>query len=162
MKDIKPKRATKLSENRQFVFIEAPIELVGPEVVLWGEASWWPKDSAMQFVKTSPGDVGVGTTFEMKLVKPIKHAWKAEVTRFIPGQLIERTFKTGPFKGYELVYAEERSNGTRVEYELHYTIPGPFDLLMWNLFCKKMHEASITKILEALKAFCMKKMAPAE
>ncbi len=149
--------AKKLNLSRSFVFIEAPIELVGPEAIPWGESSWWPKDSVMQFRKTSAGELAVGATYDMRLLKPFPQVWKVEVTKFVPGLMVERTFKKGFFTGFEVVRAEERSNGTRVEYELHYTIPGPLNQILWNLMCSKLHDASITKILEALKQHCLKK-----
>jgi len=153
----KPKKSG-LTLDRHFVFIEAPVELVGPEAVLWGESAWWPKKSAMQFRKTSAGDLAVGATYEMRLVRPIPQAWQVEVTRYVPGHMVERMFKKGFFKGQEIVRAEERSNGTRVEYELHYAFSSPFHSLLWDLVCHKMHDANIMKNLEALKLHCMKKM----
>lgn len=153
-----PKELTseqQLNLDRQFVFIEAPIDLVGPEALLWGEAAWWPKNSSMQFRKTSPGDLALGTTFDM-VYRPLNLTWKAEVLKFEPGTLVERTFRQGFFKGYELVRAEERSNGTRVEYELHYAFFNLFNMILWNFFGHRVHDANIKKCLSALKVHCLK------
>ena len=129
--------------DRQFIFIEAPINIAGPASVLWGDAAWWPKNSLIRFKRLSQQELGLGVTYETSLNFPIPQKWLAEVTQYEPGRLVVRTFKEGFFTGFESVRAEERANGTRVEYELHYAIPDQIKKILWDLFLRKIYIANI-------------------
>lgn len=154
----KKPRAPKAPEtNRHFIFVEVPVSIVGPEVMLWGAASWWPKRCGMRFVKKTDGDVRLGTVYRQK-AGPLMPAWTVEVTKIVQDHLVEHVFKTGLFKGgHEVILAEERSNGTRVEYELQYTIHDPFNKILWNLFYRKTYDKNVECVLGALKDFVVKK-----
>jgi len=143
---------------RQFVFIEAPIEFVGPEAVWWGEGKWWPQDCGIKFVPTSQGELGVGSTFDLLIAGLLKQTWRVEVVNFSAGQSVERVFKKGILKGREIVHAEERANGTRVEYEMQYAVGNPVEALMWAVILRNFYEAGVKKALEALKKYCLKQM----
>jgi len=148
--------------SRHFVFIEAPILSVGPEAMLWGEASWWPKSCVLRFTRLTPGDIAVGTVYQQQIVKKFfALKWQVAVTRFEPNRLIERTFQSGMLKGFEVVMVGERSNGTRVDYELHYEIRGLVNKILWPLFYKKKYGANIELVLSALKAYALQ-LAQAE
>lgn len=149
-----------LTFDRQFVFIEVPIDIVGPESLLWGEASWWPKNSLIRFRRTSQQELGVGATYEINLNFPIPQKSVAEVTQYEPGRLVVRTFKEGFFKGSESVRAEERANGTRVEYEMRYMVSEPVKKIFWDLFLRKSYIAAINKVFLSLQAHCVKKIEP--
>lgn len=153
----KKQASPKWDVNHHFIFIEVPIDIVAPEVVLWGESEWWPKKCLMRFTRESQGEIGVGTRYRQKIRKPLGHSWKVEVTKFIPDRLVERTFQTGMFQGYEVTKIEERSNGTRIDYELHYKIRGLLNKLLWPLCYRKQHDKNIKMILSALKDHVTKK-----
>ncbi len=143
--------------NHHFVFIEAPQELVGPEIILWGEASWWPKECTMKFIRETPGELKVGTRFKQKVLMPGAPSWDVEVTKLIPNQEIERTFLNGIFMGKETVALEGRQNGTRVDYTMCYKIRGRLNGMLWPLVFEKMHDKNVGLILSALKDFVIRK-----
>jgi len=130
--------------NHHFIFIEAPVSIVGPQAVLWGEASWWPKDCLSIFTRLDEGQISEGTVYKQKIQKMFVPSWKVKITKLIPGNCIERTFLSGIFKGYELIKIGERANGTRIDYELHYRINGPIYRLVWPLV-RSSHDKSIKK-----------------
>ena len=149
--------AQKQKFNHHFIFIEAPADLVGPEVILWGEALWWPKNSSMKFIRLTHGEIQVGTKYSQKVLLPLAPEWEVEVTRLLPGKEIERTFLNGMFKGKEIVRIEERYNGTKVEYAMHYEVLGILNQILWQLFFRKMHDWNIKMILKALQDYVTNK-----
>ena len=145
------KAVAKPQVNRHFVFIEAPIDIVGPEAILWGEAEWWPTKCSMRFTKRTEGDVREGTEYEQKVVMPLGPKWIVKVTKIIPDRMVRRDFKAGILKGYEVVKVEERSNGARIDYELYYKVRGLVNKILWALIYRKKHDENIDLILNALK-----------
>ena len=148
-------------ENHHFIFIEAPIDLVGPQIIAWGESTWWPKNCQMRFKKLTPGDVRIGTEYEMRLKAPLTAPMSSRVTK-LDSREIERTFLTGMFKGRENVTAEERYNGTKVDYTLYYEIRGIFNVMFWPIIFRHLHDRNIKGILAALKKYCEAKANPLE
>jgi hypothetical protein len=143
---------------RHFIFIEAPIEIVGPEAMAWGVASWWPAESLLRFTKMSAGDLAVGTVYKQEIkMKRLSTSWQVEITKFEPNILVERTFKGGLIKGCEIVRIGERSNGTRVDYERDYEIVGPLNKILWPVFYQKQYDANIELALRKLKDYAVKK-----
>ena len=110
--------------NHHFIFIEADANIVGPQAILWGEASWWPKKSSMKFVRTTSGEIKVGTQYKQKVKLLFGPSWDVEVTRLILTREIERTFLNGMFQGKEWVTSEGRFNGTRVDYTMQCEVKG--------------------------------------
>ena len=151
----------KLKINRHFVFIEAPLSLVWPEVLAWGEASWWPKGCRMRFIRQTEGEVAVGTRFEQRVLLPLGPRWHAQVTRCVHFSTIERTFVDGLFRGLERVTVEERANGTRVDYTMEYRIRGAVNALLWDLVFERLHDQNLEMILAALKRYMTEKMKEA-
>jgi len=136
----------------QFIFVEAPVEVVSREVVLWGEANWWPKDVLWNYVRKTEGEIREGTSYVIKINKPSAQDWAAEITKLQPQHLVERTFSKGMFKGREAVIIEERANGTRIDYELYFSIRGPLNLVLWPLVFRAQYMKTIKKILTSLKS----------
>lgn len=145
--------AQKQKFNHHFIFIEAQTDLIAPEVILWGEASWWPKNSLMRFIRLTPDEIRLGTRYRQKILLPLAPVWEVEVTRLIPGKEIERTFLNGMFKGKEIVTIEERYNGTKVEYVMRYEVLGTWNQILWQLFFQKLHDQNIEMILKALQNY---------
>lgn len=156
----KPQKKSNAPSVHQFVFIEAPVETVFREVSLWGESAWWPKGCLWQYRRATDGEIGTGTKYVIKINKPSAADWAAEVTKFVPNKLVERTFSKGMFKGHEVVTTDERANGTRVDYELYFTIQGPLNLLLWPLVFKGQYLRTIRMVLNALKSYLQEKGSP--
>lgn len=154
-------RSKKESSNHHFILIEAPEKFVGPEVILWGEASWWPQDCSMRFTRTTIGKLAIGTEYEQKVV-PRGPSWSVRVTKLIPNREIERTFLNGMFRGKENVNIEGRYNGTKVNYLLQYEVKGIINNILWVLIYRRLHDQNIELILTALKDYAMQKMKTAE
>ncbi|MCC6758155.1 MAG: hypothetical protein IT395_00830 [Candidatus Omnitrophica bacterium] len=152
---LKRKPKSKDSVIHQFMFLEAPVEIVSAEAVTWGESAWWPKDCLWKYLRQTDGDIRVGTQYVIKINKPSSHDWAAEVTQLLPTRLIERTFTRGMFKGFERVLLEEKSNGTRLDYELHFQIRGPINFLLWPFYLRGQYIKTIKSILSAFKDHTM-------
>ncbi len=148
--------------NHHFVFIEAPVDIVGPQIIAWGEASWWPEGSQMRFNKTTSGELGIGTEYEMRIKAPFVSPLSCRVTKLDPAREIERTFLTGMFKGREIVSAEERYNGTKVKYTMYYQVQGILNAILWPILFRRLHDANIELIMAALKRYCEQKANPPE
>ncbi len=144
--------------NHHFVFIEAPLDIVAPEIVLWGEASWWPKTCTMKFIRTADDEIKVGTRLRQKVLLPLAPSWDVKITKLTPGVEIERTFLNGFLEGFEKVTLEERVNGIRVDYTMEYRIQGSWNNALWVFAFEKMHDNNLEIILLALKKFCQKKV----
>ncbi|MDP2654757.1 MAG: SRPBCC family protein [Candidatus Omnitrophota bacterium] len=143
---------------QQFVFIEVPFPMVSAELELWGEAAWWPKICPLQIRRTAGGTAQVGTTFENRILKSAVRPWVSEITRMVPGRLLELTFKQGPLKGREVIRIGERANGARVDYESEYQVTGGFfNGIVWGLGGKKPYENGIKLILAAFKDYVVRK-----
>ena len=143
----------KQKPNHHFILIEAPADLIALEVILWGEAIWWPKNSSMKFTRLTPGEIRAGTKYRQEVLLPFAPKWEVELTRLIPGKEVERTFLNGMFKGKETVTLEERYNGTKVEYTMSYEVLGILNRILWQLFFRKMHDRNIEMILKALQNY---------
>lgn len=143
--------------NHHFVFIEVPESIVGPEIILWGESSWWPKKCTMKFTRLTEGELRAGTQFEQKVLLPFGPRWKVEITKLVPNREIERTFLDGMFKGRERVVIEGRLNGTRVDYYMDCQAQGIINKILWPILFKKLHDNNIRMILAALKDYAVKK-----
>ncbi len=147
----KPKSS--FSVIHQFLFLEAPIQAVSAELITWGEAVWWPKDCLWKYVRQTDGEIRVGTEYVIKINKPSAADWSVEVTQLLPNRLIERTFTKGLFKGFERIMLEERANGTRIDYELHFKIRGLLNIFLWPFVLRAQYLKTIQKILSALQDY---------
>ena len=155
--NIKSLFQNKPRRNQHFVFVEAPSKIVGPEIISWGEATWWPKRCSMRFLKQTPGEIKVGTRYQQKVLMLFGPRWNVEVTKFVADKEIERTFLDGILIGAEQVTIEERLNGTRVDYVMNYSIRGFAKKMLWRFFFERMHDRNIEMILAALNNFCIEK-----
>ena len=154
-------RIKKESLNYHFVLIEAPEEIVGPEVILWGEAPWWPQKCSMRFIRRSIGKLALGTEYEQRVV-PLGPHWNVRVTRIVPDREIERSFLNGMFRGKETVKIEGRYNGTKVNYLMQFEVKGILNKILWVLLFRRLHDRNVEMILVALKNYVLQKMNTAE
>jgi len=146
------------SLSHHLIFIEHPIEVVSPEVYLWGAAPWWPKKSKLTYSKLSGGDFEVGARLKRALAFPLAPVCEVEVTKFIPNSEMEWTFRTGYIKGIERIVFDERYNGVKVIYEMKYSLLDPFHQILWSLLIESVNDKAMIKVLEALKEHCDQKM----
>lgn len=141
----------------QFVFIEdVPVEEVGAALVLWAQAPWWPKKCALNYIAVSEGPVQSGHEFKLRLSGVFGKKYRLQVKRVVADRLVERIFTEGPLRGIETINAEERSNGTRVNFELQYVVPGLLNKLVWAFFLRPRYERAMKVIMKSLSAFCIK------
>ncbi len=146
----KPKSS--FSVIHQFLFLEVPIQAVSDQLMIWGESSWWPKDCLWKYIRQTDGEIRVGTEYVIKINKPSAADWSVQVTQLLPNRLIERTFTKGLFKGFERIMLEERANGTRIDYELHFKIRGLLNIFLWP-FVRRQYIQTINKVLTSLKNY---------
>ncbi len=142
--------------SRHFVFIETPVDLVWPEIVLWSESSWWPKTSIIQYKKKSAEEgQKPGTGYIGRLRKPLFPKWEIEITLLEPRREVRRTAIQGMLKGEEDIKLETRYNGTRVDYSLHYEIRGFWNKIFWRFFYYHWYDRSIDLILTSLQGYVL-------
>jgi len=142
-----------MNENRHGVLVHSAPQAVFPEIVAWGEASWWPRRSLMRFVRLTDGFVGAGTRYRQEVRLPFAPSWDAKVTA-VTMTSITRTFLNGMFNGFETVSLRPQAEGTFVEYRMCYEIKGAANCVMWFLAFRYLHDANIRRILKNLKRFC--------
>jgi hypothetical protein len=148
------KRQQPREETRyHFILIEAPLHAVGPEIILWGEAAWWPKKSKLQFARINPGDIQTGTRYQARLLAFRAPLWEVEVTNLVDDQEIQRTFSHRRFKIKENLNLEERYNGTKVNYWLTYNIQGLFHRILWRVLFQRFYNQSVMMALASLKDY---------
>ncbi|MFA5060595.1 MAG: SRPBCC family protein [Candidatus Omnitrophota bacterium] len=148
---------SKLELNHHSIFISAPIDAVGAQIVLWGEASWWPKRCSMKFIPEDGGEIKVGKKFKQKVLFPSAPSWTVCVTRLILNREIERTFLDGIFSGKETVTTKNVAQGTQVDYVMDFKINGSFNQVLWRIIFRRLHDRNIKLILRSLKDFMEKK-----
>ncbi len=153
---LKHKLQNSFTVIHQFLFFEAPIGLVSDELIRWGEAQWWPKDCLWKYIRQTDGEIRVGTQYLIKINKPSAADWTAEVSQLLPNRLVERTFKKGLFNGFERIMLEERANGTRIDYELHFKIRGFLNIFLWPFVLRGQYLKTIKTILAALQSHLAK------
>jgi uncharacterized membrane protein len=138
-------------ENRHKVSVRCPFQVVVPELITWGEASWWPKRSLMKFKRLTSGCVQRGTRYRQQVLLPGAPSWEAEVVDI--GRMgIARRFQKGMFEGSETVTARPvEGEGALVEYRMSYQVKGWFNRLMWVLLFRRLHDHNIEEILLHLK-----------
>jgi hypothetical protein len=136
---------------RHFMFIEAPLDIVGHEMIFWGKASWWPNFGTIATVRESENPLQLGTRFRHEIKKPFKQTWISEVVKYIPNRLIEWSLRPGMIKGSEVLKLEERANGTRLDYALYGAPSNVLNKFLWKLFVRKPYEEYTKRILLALR-----------
>jgi len=146
-----------MAQNRHSIFIEATAFEIFPQILLWGEASWWPEKSAMKFIRETPGEVKIDTRYTQKVLLPFAPQWQVEVNAITANQKVGRRFLNGIFKGEEWVELEPAAIGTRVNYVMDFEINGAINKILWKLFFRRLHDKNLEMILENLREFIVGK-----
>jgi len=146
------KRLQLQQRNRyHFILIESPLHTVEREIILWGEALWWPKKSRLQFVRITSGGIPMGTRYQARLLTFWGPRWEVEVTKLMDGYQIRRTFSHRRFILEENLNLEERYNGTKVNYWLTYRIQGLFHRILWQVRFQRLFDKAVELALASLK-----------
>ena len=127
-----------------------------PEVILWGEASWWPKNSLMRFVRKDGKDVQKGTRYRQEVLLPFAPSWDVEVSA-LTGESITRLFLNGMFAGSEVVSLREQGEDIIVFYSMTYEVKGLLNKILWFIVFCRLHDRNIETILANLKEFLEKR-----
>jgi hypothetical protein len=138
--------------NRHEIRIKSDKFLLAREIVLWGEASWWPKRSLMRFVRLSEGPVQKGTRYRQMVLLPFAPSWDVEVDSVAPTS-ITRRFLNGMFKGFETISFMPQEPAAHVVYEMYYEVQGALNRLLWPVIFRKLHDRNIEEILAHLKKY---------
>ncbi|MFA5039409.1 MAG: hypothetical protein WC732_06990 [Candidatus Omnitrophota bacterium] len=145
-----------MDENRHDIMVKtSDRSALVEQIVLWGEASWWPRKSLMSFERLTGGAIAPGTKYIQKVVLPRGPRWRAEVSE-LTASGISRVFSDGMFSGYERVNCEPVGEGFRVDYVMHYEIAGALNKLLWALVFRRLHDQNIEEILRQLKRYMEK------
>lgn len=136
------------------VLVEAPMAVVGPQLMAWFDNSWKPS-SKLVFKDVSSDKLQIGSKFagRFKSLWPVK--FQLQVTRLTANALISSVV-SGFFTGTETISAEERSNVVKVDYTFNYEISNPISLMVWSVFLEDRFTKETRKALEALKIYCEK------
>ena len=140
--------------NEHSVAVNAAIDRVFKEVVLWGEAKWWPKDCMMGFIRSGNSEIKVGTRYRMKVALPFGPGWDAQVSDLAPNSKISREFLNGMFVGFEAVSVKAIDLKTaEILYSMQYQLRNWWDRLFWAICGERLHNRNIVMILNSLKKF---------
>lgn len=143
--------------NSHTVIINADIEKIFKQALLWGEAEWWPKDCLMRYARINDekgeGVVQVGTRYHQKILLPFAPEWDVEVVSITQNKEVKRRFINGIFSGTDSVILESVKDGIEVKALLDFDVNGYFNKLAWRFIFKRMHDENLEKILRAMKGY---------
>ncbi len=142
-------------ENRHSILIKCGEKEALCEIIRWGEASWWPKNSLMRFARQDTSAVKKGTRYQQRVLLPFAPSWGVEV-QDLTDNSITRRFLDGMFAGSETVSLKKSWEGIEVSYAMNYQINGLINRILWPLFFERLHNSNIRAILSNLKAFLEK------
>ena len=151
--------------NSHAIIINADIEKVFQEALLWGEAEWWPKDCLMRYTRLSnfpsplvgegkgEGVVQVGTRYHQKVLLPFAPEWDVEIVSVTLNKEVTRKFLNGIFSGTDSVILKPLKDGIEVKAVMDFDVNGYFNKLAWRFIFKRMHDENLEKILKAMKGY---------
>lgn len=144
----------KLHDNRHEIVINTyDPKKVFDQIVLWGEASWWPKRCMMRFVRIGTSPIQKGTMYHQVVRLPWGPRWLSLVTEIIDNTSISRKYFESFIVGDEIVHIIALEHSIKVEYLLTYSIKGSFNRMLWRLCLERMHDHNIRLILHNLKNY---------
>jgi len=121
------------------------------EIVLWGEALWWPKQCMMKFIRLDEIPVQRGTRYMQKIQFPCAPSWTSVVTDIENNKSITRKFLDSFLDGYEQISITPKQDAVAVTYCLQYALRGRLYPVLWKLGLQGLHNRNITLILNSLK-----------
>ena len=142
----------------QEVVIASNPQAIFEELLIWGEASWWPKEALMRFINLS-GKREEATVYLQKTKLPFGPAWHTR-NEIIDNQnlRIRRIFLDGMFDGFEELIVERlQENVFKAIYIFNYQVKGLINKVMWSLIFKRLHIKNINLILNSLKRYLEKR-----
>ena len=144
----------KLHDNRHEVIINTHDQKkVFDQIVLWGEASWWPKRCMMRFIRIGTSPIQKGTMYHQVVTLPLGPRWLSLVTEIIDNTSIARKYFESFIEGDETVRMRALGRSMKVEYLLTYRITGSFNRMLWKLCLERVHDYNIKLILNNLKNY---------
>lgn len=155
-------------ENKHSIFVHCHLGEALSEIILWGEAGWWPKNSLMRFVRCgtglvkegtprkNPSGIVRGTRYKQEVLLPFAPSWEVKVEQ-IDDKSITRRFLNGMFDGNETVSLEPLRDGVNVSYVMNYQINGFLNKILWPLVFERLHNRNIEEILANLKSYLEKR-----
>ncbi len=142
--------------NSHTVIINAYIDKIFKQALLWGEAEWWPKECLMRYTRITGGDIRVGTRYHQKVSLPFAPEWDVEIVSITQNREIKRRFLNGIFSGTDSVILEPVKGGIEVKAVMDFDVNGYFNKLAWRFIFKRMHDENLEKILKAMKEYFYK------
>ncbi len=141
----------------QFVFIEAPINIVADLALEWGDPIWWPKGCRIRYhAPAGSTPLSEGKEYQIALSGPCPLSWQARIMKYVSGVDVELDFTSGALTGHERINLEERSNGTRIDHDMHYRVRGVFNQIIWQLFYAHHYHSWINTLLLTIKEYSEK------
>ena len=138
--------------NRHAIAIKCDGNALLKEIVLWGEAEWWPKKSLMRFERLTEGEIKNGTRYRQSVLLPFAPSWDVEVGDLNKNS-ITRAFLNGMFSGSETISFLPAHSGFEVCYEMRYEVRGFLNRILWRLVFRNLHDQNIEAILHNLKEY---------
>jgi uncharacterized membrane protein len=140
--------------NHHSIIVKAPVREVFGEILLWGEAAWWPQESPMRYTRITPGeDIKAGCRYRQKVHMPFGPEWDVEVISVTEGREVSRRFLNGMFEGVDRVYIiPVDRESCEVHFLMDFKVVGTINRIVWDLLFRAMHDKNIKRILLALKS----------
>ena len=142
-------------ENKHDIVIKSDLASVRYEILWWGEAAWWPRNSLMRFVRLTERPLRKGTRYRQEVALPFAPTWEVEIDSLIDTS-ITRKFLNGMFAGFETVSLVDRAGNIEITYRMHYEVRGFFYNFLWLFIFKNLHDNNIELILKSLKTYLEK------
>jgi hypothetical protein len=143
--------------NSHAIIINADIEKVFQQALLWGEAEWWPKECLMRYTRINDekgeGVIQVGSRYHQKVLLPFAPEWDVEIVSITPNKEVKRRFINGIFSGTDSVILEPVKDGIEVKALMDFEVNGYFNKLAWRYVFERMHNENVEKILRAMKGY---------
>jgi len=121
------------------------------EIVLWGEATWWPSNCKVVFIPLDRSPIQVGTQYRQKVLIPFAPSWFSLVKDIKDNQSITRKLHKGFLDAEEVISIIPKENSLKIKYHMEYRVKGRLYRILWKLFLHKMHNKNISLILGNLK-----------
>jgi len=142
-------------DNKHDIVIKSDLASVRYEILWWGEAPWWPKNSLMRFVRLTERPLRKGTRYRQEVALLFAPTWEVEIDN-LTDTSITRRFLNGMFTGFETVSLIDRAGSIEVNYRMHYEVQGFLYNLLWPFVFKNLHDNNIELILDSLKTYLEK------